>query len=148
MDVYGQPTGALAFPRKVFLTRSVDPQGQRVQLTYDASLRLVAITDAIGQVTTLSYELAGDPLKITRVTDPFGRYADIRVRRRRPAVPDHGRHRDPVLFRVRAGRLHQVADDTLRHDDVPDGRGGPAALARGDRPAGRHGAARVRQRRR
>jgi len=29
-----------------------------------------------GQVTTLlSYELISDPLKITRVTDPFGRFA-------------------------------------------------------------------------
>ena len=46
-----------------------------MQLTYDESLRLVAITDAIGQVTTLSYELPADPLKITKVTDPFGRFA-------------------------------------------------------------------------
>jgi RHS repeat-associated protein len=75
VDVYAQPNGALAYPRKVFLTRSIDPQGNALQLSYDSSLRLVAITDAIGQVTTLSYELPSDPLKITRVTDPFGRYA-------------------------------------------------------------------------
>ena len=77
VDVYGQPDGALTFPRKVFLTRSIDPQGNAVSFTYDASLRLVAVTDAIGQVTTLSYELAADPLKITKVTDPFGRSAKL-----------------------------------------------------------------------
>jgi hypothetical protein len=42
--------------------------------TWDASLRLVAATDALGQVTTISYEHT-DPLKITKVTDPFGRFA-------------------------------------------------------------------------
>lgn len=77
VDVYAQPDGTLAFPRKVFLTRSVDPQGNALSLTYDSSLRLVAITDAMGQVSTLTYGLASDPLKITRVTDPFGRYASF-----------------------------------------------------------------------
>jgi YD repeat-containing protein len=62
-------------PRKVFMTESRDPQGNALKYTYDAELRLVAVTDAIGQVTTLSYEDSGDPLKITRVTDPFGRFA-------------------------------------------------------------------------
>jgi RHS repeat-associated protein len=75
VEVYAQPDGALAYPRKVFLTRATDPQGNSVDLIYDSSLRLVAITDAIGQVTTLGYELGADPLKITRVTDPFGRSA-------------------------------------------------------------------------
>jgi YD repeat-containing protein len=74
---YAQPNGALSAPRKIFLTAIVDPQGNQVQLTYDSNLRLVAIRDAIGQVTTLSYTLAGDLLKVTRVTDPFGRYASF-----------------------------------------------------------------------
>lgn len=75
VEVFGQPDGSLVLPRKVFLTEKRDPQGNSVKLTYDASLRLVAITDSIGQVTTLSYDLPGDPLKITKVTDPFGRFA-------------------------------------------------------------------------
>ena len=61
--------------RRIFLTSIVDPQGQTLQMTYDAQLRVVAITDAIGQVTTVSYEHPTDPLKITKVTDPFGRFA-------------------------------------------------------------------------
>jgi YD repeat-containing protein len=77
VEVYAQPDGALSFPRRVFLTQSIDPQGQALSLTHDASLRLVAVTDAIGQVTTLSYELPGDPLKVTGVTDPFGRLARL-----------------------------------------------------------------------
>ena len=38
---------------------------------------LSAITDAIGQVTTLTYGNTNDIYKITRVTDPFGRFADF-----------------------------------------------------------------------
>jgi RHS repeat-associated protein len=74
IEVYAQPDGASSFPRRVFMTEVKDPQGNTLSFTYDASLRLVAATDAIGQVTTVSYQQA-DPLKITRVTDPFGRYA-------------------------------------------------------------------------
>lgn len=74
LEVFGQPDGASTFPRRVFLTRIEDPQGQALTMTYDSSLRLVAVTDAIGQVTTLSYEHS-DPLKITEVEDPFGRTA-------------------------------------------------------------------------
>ena len=40
---------------------------------FNSGVRLLAITDALGQVTTLSYDLPSDPLKITQVTDPFGR---------------------------------------------------------------------------
>lgn len=75
INVFSQPDGAATYPRKVFLTQVIDPQGNKVTLTIDASFRLVAIQDAIGQVTTLSYEHPTDPLKITKVTDPFGRYA-------------------------------------------------------------------------
>ena len=57
------------------MTQSVDPQGNTLTYTYDGTFRLVAVTDALGQVTSLTYGLAADPLKITRVTDPFGRSA-------------------------------------------------------------------------
>jgi YD repeat-containing protein len=62
--MYAQPNGALTIRARCSdsLDRSA---GNALELTYDASLRLVAISDAIGQVTTLSYELPGDPLKIT-----------------------------------------------------------------------------------
>ena len=74
---YAQPDGTLTFPRKVFLTRLADPQGNALTMTYDPSLRLVAVTDAIGQVTTLSYQHSTDSLKVTKVTDPFGRAARL-----------------------------------------------------------------------
>jgi len=73
--VFSQSDGALGTARRVFLTRIYDPYGNFVTLTYDSNLRLVAITDAIGQVTSLAYENAADILKITKVTDPFGRFA-------------------------------------------------------------------------
>jgi RHS repeat-associated protein len=75
LDVFAQPDGASAYPRRVFLTEKVDAQGNRIQFTYDAQMRLTAIQDAIDQVTTVAYELGSDPLKVTRVTDPFGRFA-------------------------------------------------------------------------
>src|SRR6266567_4489699 len=53
----------------------MDPQGNAIKLSYDSQMRVIAVTDAIGQVTTLSYGLPTDPLKITKVTDPFGRSA-------------------------------------------------------------------------
>ena len=61
--------------RRIFLTQIVDPQGQAVTLTWDGQMRLVAISDAIGQVTTLSYADLANPLRITTITDPFGRTA-------------------------------------------------------------------------
>jgi len=75
VEVFAQADGASTFPRRIFMTQWKDAAGNAVTYTYDSSLRLIAATDAIGQVTTLSYDLSSDPLKITRVTDPFGRFA-------------------------------------------------------------------------
>jgi RHS repeat-associated protein len=75
VEAYTLSDGAPAGQRRVFLTQLTDPRGQSVQLTWDSQARLVAMTDAIGQVTTLTYGLASDPLKITKATDPFGRFA-------------------------------------------------------------------------
>ena len=48
-----------------------------MHLTYDSQFRIVAVTDAIGQVTTLQYNHPSDARKVTGVTDPFGRSASI-----------------------------------------------------------------------
>ena len=77
VEVYTQSDGAPAGSRRIFLTQVIDAAGQSVQLTWDAQLRLVAVTDAIGQVSTVQYGQAGDPLKVTAVTDPFGRQASF-----------------------------------------------------------------------
>jgi RHS repeat-associated protein len=78
-QMFSLPDGATAYPRKIFLTQVVDPLGNGVNYTYDGTFRMVAVTDALGQVTTLSYGSTNqsDTLfyKIIRVTDPFGRYA-------------------------------------------------------------------------
>jgi RHS repeat-associated protein len=72
--VFGQSDGGVA-TRRIFLTQVVDPVGNAVTLTYDSDLRITAITDAIGQQTTLEYGNAADTFKVTTVTDPFGRSA-------------------------------------------------------------------------
>jgi RHS repeat-associated protein len=74
VEVFSQSDGASTSPRRIFLTEVRDPKGHTLTFTYDGSLRLVAATDALGQVSTVFYEDA-DPLKITKVTDPFGRFA-------------------------------------------------------------------------
>lgn len=77
LEVFSQSDGSTGVGRRIFLTEVRDAQGQGASLTYDSQFRLVAITDAIGQVTTLSYQFALDPLKISKVTDPFGRFATL-----------------------------------------------------------------------
>ena len=73
--VFSQSDGSIGSSRKIFLTKLIDPYGNAVSLSYDANLRVVTITDAIGQVTTISYDHPTDIFKITKVTDPFGRFA-------------------------------------------------------------------------
>jgi RHS repeat-associated protein len=75
LEVFTQSDGAPSGQRRIFLTSIVDPQGQALQISYDSQMRVVGFTDAVGQVTTASYEHPTDPLKITKVTDPFGRFA-------------------------------------------------------------------------
>jgi YD repeat-containing protein len=77
LEVFAQSDGVITSGRRVYLTDVIDPQGLSIHLTYDASMRMVAVTDATGFVTTLSYELTSDPLKITKVTDPLGRSATL-----------------------------------------------------------------------
>ena len=90
--IFSQSDGSAGTSRKIFLTQILDPFGNAVTLTYDANLRVAAITDAIGQVTTLSYELGGPDhmFLITRVTDPFGRFATFEydVARRLKKITD------------------------------------------------------------
>ncbi|HEX4354841.1 MAG TPA: cysteine peptidase family C39 domain-containing protein, partial [Polyangiales bacterium] len=52
-----------SFGTKFFMTKVIDPQANAVTIQYDAMVRITSISDALGQVTTLSYELASDPLK-------------------------------------------------------------------------------------
>jgi len=55
-----------------------DPQGNSVYLQYNSNFRLTTITDAIGQVSTLTYvsNTLGNIgyYKISKITDPFGRF--------------------------------------------------------------------------
>lgn len=68
---------ALADGSLFFMTAVGDKSGNIVTLTYDGSMRITQITDAIGQVTTLTYGLTGSPLVVTQITDPFGRSASF-----------------------------------------------------------------------
>jgi RHS repeat-associated protein len=73
-QVYSQPSTDLNGVPIFLVTSETDPRGNTISYGYDSQGRLTTITDAIGQVTTLSYG-NGDQYKITKVTDPFGRSA-------------------------------------------------------------------------
>jgi YD repeat-containing protein len=77
VEVYAASNGATTFPRYVFLTQVIDPQGNAVALSYDSQMRLTALTDATGRKTTFTYGSPISPLLITQITDPFGRSATL-----------------------------------------------------------------------
>ena len=115
-QVFAQPDGAIGTARKVFLTRIADPAGNALSFTYDSQLRLVAVTDALGQVTTIAYENPTDIYKVTKITDPFGPRRTAQLRRLRPAGANHRRHWPPIAIPGRDHqRLRQRAGDSLRH---------------------------------
>jgi RHS repeat-associated protein len=60
---------------RFFLSSVADPQGNKVILFYDGFMRITTIRDAALENTTLTYGLAADKYKVTKVTDPFGRFA-------------------------------------------------------------------------
>jgi RHS repeat-associated protein len=58
-----------SYPRRFFMTKSYDPTGDFVTITYDASFRVQSVKDQLNQGITMSYELPSDSLKITKVTE-------------------------------------------------------------------------------
>jgi len=77
IEIYAQSNGALSYPRYIFLSQVIDPQGNTVTLNYDSQMRLTSITDATGRQTKLTYGLTAEPLLVTAVTDPFNRTASF-----------------------------------------------------------------------
>jgi RHS repeat-associated protein len=76
--------------RKVFLTQVVDAQGNATTFSYTnltgmqgsvncyyPCTRLNSFTDATGKTTTFSYLDSSWPLRITKITDHFGRYSTL-----------------------------------------------------------------------
>lgn len=83
-EVFTKADAATSYPRRIFMTKIIDPQGNTLNIQYDSSFRVMRIydaqnnpTDANAIYTELSYELLGDPYKITKVTDPYGRAAQF-----------------------------------------------------------------------
>lgn len=77
VEIYAQSDGSTAYPRNVFLSQIIDPQGNALTLNYDSLMRLVSLTDATGRQTTFSYNQPAQPLLVTQITDPFGRSATL-----------------------------------------------------------------------
>ena len=66
-----------ASPPHVFMTEVFDPTGNSLQIQYDANYRITKMTDAINQVTSVSYvsNTVGNSgfYVISQITDPFSR---------------------------------------------------------------------------
>ena len=77
VEIYAQSNGATSYPRNIFLTQIIDPQGNALNLQYDGHNRLTTITDAPGRQTTFTYSNVTYPLQVTKITDPFGRSANL-----------------------------------------------------------------------
>ena len=80
VEIYAQSDGATGFPRRVFLSQIIDPQGNALTLNYGSAsgqTRLDSLTDATGRQTSFVYGVAGAPLLVTQITDPFGRSATL-----------------------------------------------------------------------
>lgn len=77
VEIYAQSNGSTSYPRNVFLSQIIDPEGNALTLNYDNQMRLASLTDAAGRQTTFTYGLTLDPLLITKITDPFGRSATL-----------------------------------------------------------------------
>jgi RHS repeat-associated protein len=139
--LFSDSDGSVGTSRRIFLTQVIDPQGNAVTLTYDGLLRLVAITDAIGQVTTITHGLplagtgtvgactgtntvAADPYKITRITDPFGRSAtfDYTVGPIGFFTCTNAAHQMPTNF-IYAYLLNKITDVNGLTSQVDDGLG-------------------------
>lgn len=78
-EVYDLDDGSTNYPRRIYMTAIVDPHGNTVSNVFDANFRIVAVKDAIGQVSTVEYGSTNITnsafYKIAKVTDPFGRYS-------------------------------------------------------------------------
>jgi YD repeat-containing protein len=73
--VFGTSDGSTGTSRRIFMTQLIDPAGNAVQMSYDSSLRITNVVDAIGQPTVLGYTNSAYPFAVTSVQDPFGRTA-------------------------------------------------------------------------
>jgi RHS repeat-associated protein len=77
-EVFSQSNGATTYPRQIFLSQVIDPQGNTLSLSYDSQNRLTALTDAAGRQTTFTYGQTGPgQWLVTQITDPFGRSATL-----------------------------------------------------------------------
>ncbi len=77
VEIYAQSDGSTSYPRRIFLSKVVDPQGNTLTLNYDAGNKLISLTDAVGRQTSFTYGSVARPLLITKITDPFGRSASL-----------------------------------------------------------------------
>jgi RHS repeat-associated protein len=74
-QVYNLFNSATTYPRTIFMTKYIDPQGNATTVNYYSQFRITSTTDAMGRNTTYSYGLTASPLLITQITDPFGRFS-------------------------------------------------------------------------
>lgn len=75
-EIYSQHIGS-AYPRRIYLTKMMDPQGHALTINYDGTYpsRISTIVDAMGGSTQFYYAISGENYLISKVRDPFNREA-------------------------------------------------------------------------
>lgn len=76
-DVFAEDDGSSQYPRRIFLTRRVDAQGNAVSLAYDDQHRLTQVADTHGHALAFDYADAERPFLITGAHDSFGRSVSL-----------------------------------------------------------------------
>ena len=117
-ETYAYPDGASSFPRRVFLTESMDARGNALRFHYDG-MKLVAVEDAIGRQTVVGYTHPNGSFQDHLRPRPLRSHRASVLQRGGAARVDHGRHRHGVRVRVRRRRLHHLPHDALRPHGVP-----------------------------
>ncbi len=121
-EVFTISDGANSHPRHVFLSSVVDPFNNTTTLNY-SGLKITSIKDSLNYSITLEYGSSADPLRITKVIDPFNRsalfeyYADGKLK----SVTD------PVG--IRSAFEYESGSDFINKMTTPYG---PTTFARGE----------------
>lgn len=77
VEIYSRSDGSASYPRNIYLTDIVDPQGNALHINYDVQNRIQSIVDAAGRQTTFTYDPVAFSMQVTKITDPFGRSATL-----------------------------------------------------------------------
>ena len=113
-SIFAQPGATNGISRKVFLTQTVDPQGNSVRISYDNQFRVVALTDAIGQVTVFLLHRCHGPSENHAGHRSLRAVCHFPIQCPGAAGADYRLHWPDFAIHLRLRLLHPGPDHALR----------------------------------